>query len=309
MGDVNTVFFTSMLLILTGYLFRRFGLLKERDGKVISVIVLNLTFPALILTTVVSIEIRPELLIFPAVAFAYCAVMVGAGYLLFRNRPREDRGVMMMCVNGFNAGLFAFPLIEGIWGTRGLQYLAVFDIGNAVILLGLNYVIGSVFSPLNAGRKVKVDLAFILRSMVRSVPLMTYFAGIALNLLDVSFPAVIQGGLEALARANMALALVLLGLYLEFRPVPGRAPKILAVLALRYGAGLAVGLTLFFLLPFDPLFRGLLMIALILPIGMTVIPYAIEFELDARFAAATLNITLVISFALMWILIAVFGLR
>jgi predicted permease len=308
MGNVNTAFLTSMLLILTGYLFRRFGLLKERDGKVISTIVLNLTFPALILTTVVSVEIRPELLMFPAVAFVYCAVIVGAGYLLFRGQSREDRGVMLMCVNGFNAGLFAFPLIEGIWGARGLHYLAVFDIGNAVILLGLNYVIGAVFSPLNAGKKVRVDPGFILRSMVRSVPLMTYLAAIALNLLGVSFPAVIRGGLEALARANMAFALVLLGLYLEFRPVPGRASKIVPVLALRYGAGLAVGLTLFFLLPFDITFRGLLLIALILPVGTTVIPYSVEFGLDARFAAATLNATLVISFALMWILISVFGL-
>ena len=40
----------------------------------------------------------------------------------------------MMIVPGFNIGLFAYPLVEGIWGQEGIKYFGMFDMGNAFIV-------------------------------------------------------------------------------------------------------------------------------------------------------------------------------
>lgn len=81
---------------------------------------------------------------------------------------------------------------------------------------------------------------------------------------------------------------------------------ILKVLLTRYSLGLLVGLLLFFLLPsneFDLLFRIILTISLIFPIGLAVIPFAVEFKYDHKLVSMIANLTIIISFTLVWILI------
>jgi hypothetical protein len=48
------------------------------------------------------------------------------------------------------------------------------------------------------------------------------------------------------------------------------------------------------------------MLCLILPVGMTVITYSDELNLNTPLAASLVNISLVISFAIMWIMVSVF---
>jgi predicted permease len=72
---------------------------------------------------------------------------------------------------------------------------------------------------------------------------------------------------------------------------------------IRYSFGLAIGILLFYILPFDPLFKAILLISLILPIGMAVIPFAVEFELNQKMAGTLANLSIIISFIMMWIII------
>jgi hypothetical protein len=43
-----------------------------------------------------------------------------------------------------------------------------------------------------------------------------------------------------------------------------------------------------------------ILFGLILPVGMAVIPYSVEFEYDTRIAGTIANLTMITSFALMW---------
>ncbi|MFW9820833.1 MAG: AEC family transporter, partial [Candidatus Thorarchaeota archaeon] len=95
---------------------------------------------------------------------------------------------------------------------------------------------------------------------------------------------------------------------LNFRFERKQWKNILKVLIIRYSFGLVIGLILFFTLPFDQLYRGILAIALILPIGLAIIPFAVEFSYsEKRFAGTLANLTIIISFILVWIVILVLG--
>ena len=72
------------------------------------------------------------------------------------------------------------------------------------------------------------------------------------------------------------------------------------VLALRYAIGLIIGIALFFILPLNDMFRYTVLLGLILPIPLSVLPYAVEFDYDRKFVGTVSNITILISFALLW---------
>ena len=52
---------------------------------------------------------------------------------------------------GFNIRLFAYPLVEAIWGLEGLKYFGMFDMGNSIIVFGVCYIFTSVYSAEGVG--------------------------------------------------------------------------------------------------------------------------------------------------------------
>ncbi len=299
MADVNSQFFLSLILIVVGYAIKRAKLVNERDGEGLAKLVLNVTLPALILDTITTIEIDPSLGLLPIIAIVYSFSLLLLPFFLFRKQDRTMRGNLMICTVGFNIGLFAYPLIEGIFGSEGLKYIAMFDVGNAFVIFGLCYIIAVKFSPTEA----RVDAKYILKKLVTLIPLMSYVVALAINLSGGAFPDFVANVFDFVGKSNGPLVLILLGIYLNFSFEKSHWKHIFKVLGIRYGVGLAVGLAFFFLLPFPLLFRLVLLVALILPIGMAVVPYAVQFNYERHLTGALVNLTIIASFGLIWLIL------
>ncbi|MFX0010874.1 MAG: AEC family transporter, partial [Candidatus Hermodarchaeota archaeon] len=152
----------------------------------------------------------------------------------------------------------------------------------------------------------KVSFKYILRRLVKSTPLISYIVALILNFAGFVFPSFISDLIDIIARANSALALLLLGIFLQFKFAKSEWISIIKVLALRYTIGLITGLSLFFLLPptiFNSLFRIIICLSLILPVGLAVIPFSVENGYDKKLVTITVNLTILISFGLIWVLI------
>ena len=74
------------------------------------------------------------------------------------------------------------------------------------------------------------------------------------------------------------------------------------VLGIRYLLGLCLGIVLYLSLPLSDLFREMLLIGLLLPISMAVIPYSVDFGYDTDQVGVIVNLTNIISFGLMWLI-------
>ncbi len=301
MADVNLQFLISLCVIMLGYGTKRAGLFKEEDGTVFSKIVLYLTLPALIIKTISAIEIDANLALMPLFAIGYGGLMLGISFLVFRHVPRDQKGLLTICCLGFNIGLFAFPFIENVWGPEGLVYIAMFDLGNAFVIFGFAYIVAVVYSPQH---EEGVSIKYIAKRFARNIPLLGYITGLLLNIFGVTLPLFVTSVLDILSVANTALVLLLLGIFLKLDFKKQQWASILKILGIRYLVGISCGIILFLFLPFGLLFRATLLLALILPIGMAVIPYSIEFEHDREFAGGVVNITIIISFCLMWLIMA-----
>ncbi|HBN84162.1 MAG TPA: malonate transporter [Clostridiales bacterium] len=300
MGNVNTQFILSMLIIVLGYFAKRIGLLTEKDGEGISKVVFNISLPALVIKTFSAITVEASLIWLPVINMLYGAFIAFLGFLLIKDTDRKRRGMLIYLLPGFNVGLFAYPLVEAVWGQNALKYFGMFDMGNAIILFGLCYIIAGHFSS----ETEKADFKSIAKKLVKSVPLVSYILTLTLNLTNIGFPKIVVDVCDILSKANMPLSLLLLGIYLSFTFEKSYWKDIGKVLATRYITGAIIGGILYFILPFEPLFRTTLLIGMILPIGMAVIPYSIQFDYDRRFVGTTTNLTVIISFGLMWLIMS-----
>lgn len=308
MTDVNITFLISLTIIVIGYLIKKVNIITEENGNIIAKIIFNITLPAVILKITSTLAFELSLILLPIINIVFGLLMAGIGLIYFKKQPNNLKGLLLMAIIGFNVAHFSFPLVEGIWGEQGMQYIAFVDAGNAFTIFVLCYFIGSLFSPKNQMEDDKIDLKKILKKLVRSAPLLSYLIAMVINFSGITLPFFIYDVLDIFARANTALSLLLLGIFLNFKFKKAEWFNILKVLILRYSLGLSVGLLLFFLLPsaqFDQLFRIILTISLILPLGLAVLPFSVEFDYDKKLITFIVNLSIIISFVLIWILISI----
>lgn len=299
MNNVNLEFITALIIISIGYLSKRIGLITEKQGGILAKIILNITLPALILKTFTNIEIKLTLGLLTLICLGFTVILVLIALLVFRNEKSVSKGLMIISTIGFNIGLFAYPLIEGIWGMEGLTHIAMFDIANTpLVIFGLCYVLACIYSPSHASVKV----THILKKLATLMPLWSFILALILNFAGVKFPPVPGNAIKALADTNGGLVFILLGVYLNFKLEKHYWTRLLKVLFIRYTAGLSIGLLLYFILPFSQIFRSIVLIALIMPVGMATIPYSIEFGYDKKLSGALVNFSNILSFVIIWIL-------
>ena len=203
-----------------------------------------------------------------------------------------------MIVPGMNIGLFAYPLVEGLWGTEGIKYFGMLDAGNAFIVFGLTYLLESYYID----RDEPVQFGTAIKKLTNSVPLMVYLCIFIIKFLQIQIPTLIVDTASVISSANMPLSLLLLGLYLNFNFDRRYLKRLTKVMFTRYGTSLIIGLLIFFFLPAPDMIRMTLLIGLSLPLPLTVIPYSEEFNYDSRFVVMVTNVTILFSFLVIWLM-------
>ena len=278
-----------------------------KDGRTLSKIIINITLPAVILNTISQIDLDFSLSLMPLICLIYTIIVFGFNLIWFRKMEPQNKGVLLMTVITFNVGNFAYPIFEGIWGGIGLAYAAMFDIGNAFVIFAVCYIIAAKNSPKNLVEEKKPEIKNIIRKALTSPPLLSYILALLLNLLHFTIPTPMTAFLDVFAKANMAIVLLCLGILFDFHFDKKEWHSILQIVLIRYLFGIGFGLLCYFFLPFSLLVRVIVFILLILPVGMSIIPYGVEFGFDEQKIATICNLTIIISFILMWLIIGIFG--
>ena len=308
MADVNSTFIISLCLIAIGYTLKRIHVLKEENGAVISKLIFNITLPATILKFTSNVEIEISFILLPLITISFSCIMAVLGLCVFKRYPKRLKGTLIMTMVGFNIANFSFPLVEGIWGASGMQFITLIDAGNAFSIFVLCYLLGSIFALKNQVEDTSINAKYIINRLVRSVPLISYIIALTINFSGLVMPILLTDIIDILARANSALVLLLIGIFLNFKFEKKEWLNILKILVLRYGIGLTAGILIFTLLPqnhFSFLFRIIISISLVLPVGLAVIPFSVEFDYDQKLITMLVNLSMIISFVLLWILVLI----
>ena len=300
MNNINYQFILSLAIILLGFISKKAGLLSVKDGDAITRLIFNFTLPAIVISTFSKMKFDNSLLLFPVICIAFGLVTTLLAFVVFRKEQAKTRGMLSMLLPGFNIGLFAYPIVESALGQQGLQYIAMFDMGNAFIVFIITYIIAGSYSQSD----VKGSAKNVYKKILTSIPLLTYILTLILNIAGFSYPTIVVDVSDVLAKANKPLALFVLGLFLDFSFDRQFWKNIARVLILRYAAGALVGFALYYFLPFNEVFRLCLLIGLMLPVAFTVIPYSVEFNYNRFFVGTFSNINNIISFIVIWLVLS-----
>ncbi|MCG8453411.1 MAG: hypothetical protein MI717_09555 [Spirochaetales bacterium] len=294
----NQPFILAGAIVLLGYLIRRLGVLSADDGEALARIALNITLPAVILLNVPLVPIHLRDIALPLTSFASSALMATLAYHFF-SKMKEGRGLAITASAGYNIGLFAIPLAGGLFGAEGIARFAFIDLGNAFAVFGLAYWLAGKTSP-----KVPEGQTFgpkaTMKMLLSSLPFLSYLLAIGMNLTGLKAQGFPLQVLTIFAHMNKGASLLVLGLLLQFN-VPKKILKtVLPALTLRYALGFTLALGVLFLTPFPLLDRMTLAGTLIMPVGLSIIPFAVRWGHERDTAAAMLYLGIPCSFILFW---------
>lgn len=138
-----------VLLMLAGALARRAGILTRENQPSLTRLVLNVAYPAIILSGVTGKGPRIEgleLVRAVVVILAMLAVLLACAWALpwLLRYPKEERGAVNVMTVFTNIGFMGVPMIDGIYGKDALIYMTVLLI--PFNLLFFSYVIRTIKS-------------------------------------------------------------------------------------------------------------------------------------------------------------------
>ena len=202
------------LLMLVGIYARRTSLITPENQQKLSGIVVNIAYPAIILSGALAEGERIEgtaLLEATAAAFATLALAAAGGVLISRLLRIEARmrGVFVVMTIFTNIGFMGVPMVRGIYGADALIYLTVFLI--PVNLFFFSYAVAAIRGDkltLGEGRFLAVLRQLCNNGMIACVlAILFYF-------VDLPVPAPIRGTVEMLGSMTAPLAMLLMGSFL-----------------------------------------------------------------------------------------------
>ncbi|CVY52733.1 MULTISPECIES: AEC family transporter [Staphylococcus] len=297
-------FIIIILLIALGYLLKRINFIKSADSQVLSTLVLNVTLPSLVIVNLNSANLDLSFSILPIMMLIYGILAKVIMVALFRKYDNHVKGSVGMMAASLNIGLFAYPLVETIWPENGMIYFGMADIGGAIIMFGVTYFVGSYYSE----GSDQFNFKFLGKKLISSVPLVTYIVMFILNMANIHLPKASIDFFTIISKANMPLSMILLGIMLSFRIEKQFLPIAVKYLIVHYGLGCIAGLLVHFFLPTsDDMIKTTLLITWLLPVGVAIIPYSIQFKYKTLpLVGMVTNISIVISIIIIYIYQAIF---
>ncbi|UNT96223.1 AEC family transporter [Allobaculum mucilyticum] len=292
-----------LLIILAGALLKKAGRLSKEDAKLIGVIIVNLTLPAALIRNADSIVIGPEL---PALFFfgiqANVLGMLG-GYFLNKGKREPKTAAMMLTVSSYNIGAVLLPFVEMFFPGTGVAYLCMFDVGNAIMGLGISYAIAKSFSKPEG----KLTFQSVLKTLVSSIPFMTYVVLFAMACLHLKMPQFILNTATVIGNANGFLAMLMIGLLLEVHLPKEKIVEVMKVAGMRYAVNLALMLVLA-LLPFgSPFMKMIVMLCLASPVASASVVYILDCGYKGDLTGLVSTVSMLISLGLIIVIILTIG--
>ncbi|WP_414841986.1 AEC family transporter [Enterococcus saccharolyticus] len=291
------------LMIFLGFLLKRIGLLSKADGTTLSVIIVNITLPAVVIVNLAKVSLKIDLVVFILIGFVWSILQIALAWLLSRKESTKNQQLFMYCASGFNIGNFTLPFVQGFL-PLGVPFLSMFDMGNSIMLCGgTNIVVNRL-----VGNQTTFEPKKIALQLLRSIPFTCYMLMLILRIFTINLPESLLTMLHPVASANVFLSMFMIGLYLEFRLPKGAMRDVVKLLAMRYGLGFAVIAVVFFL-PIPHLYKVTLSLLALTPIPLFGVINSVLAGVKEEVVGFASSISFLLSLPLMTIVVLLLGIN
>jgi malate permease and related proteins len=281
MGAILAKALSLVLIVGIGFGMKRLRWVKAEDFSMLSKIVLRVTLPCALATSFNQFEIVPALLGLTLLGFVANILQQVVGYLQTRKGTPVEKAFGILHGGSYNIGAFALPYVSAFIGPAAIVYASLFDVGNSLATAG----VGRSVAHAVARPHVKQTLLSVVRLLFTSPVFDTYLALVLMRLLHIQLPSVVIGFTSLVGAANPFLAMFMIGVGLEVGLPRHHLSTAVRGLVTRYVFSTAIAAVVWFLLPFPPAVRVVVILVLFAPIASMVPGFTSE--VDGHVGTAT----------------------
>ena len=203
-----TVMIALFALVAVGYGAGKLGYLGGTFDKRLSKVVIDITCPALILSSAMTGELPDRAFILPLLLISVITyvVLTGIAYLLPRylTKRTKDEGPVGFALMFGNVGFMGYPVVASIFGHEAIFYAAVLNVVNtfAVFTIGTMLITG----------KSEVEGSKFQKKVLYSTPMLAAYVTMAIVALRIdNIPAFISQPLTMIGNITVPAALLIVG--------------------------------------------------------------------------------------------------
>ena len=203
--------FSILAMVGIGFFLYRNGKLGDKACSDLTTLLLTVTAPCLSIYTLYEKELTEETIVstaqsfFGSIGYVLVTSILAYGAVKLMKADKADRVCYVILMVGVNNGFMGFPVTKEIFGGDILYFVVIHNIFMNIYF----YSIAAI--QLNAGK------GFHLKDAVKSLlsPVMVFmFIGIAMMLLDLEPPELIDDMIRTLGDSTIPLSMIVVGLQL-----------------------------------------------------------------------------------------------
>lgn len=303
MIDILIKAFGFVLIIIIGFLLKSKGICKREHGQFLSTIIMNITLPCSLLSSINNLNITSTLLIALVIGFMSNVITNLVGYISSKKESPMNKAITMINMSGYNIGTFTLPFVQCFFPASAVAYICLYDTGNALMCLGGTYTIASMVVSSNE----KPTIQSIVRKLFSSIPFCTYITLFFLSLLKISIPEQILSITSIAGNANAFLAMLMIGIMLELKLDLSEIKAIKKILFSRYTIAIISALITYFLLPIDIIAKKMIILGIFAPVSGVAPVFSTKIGSKSPVPAAVNSLSIIISICILTSLILLFA--
>nr|WP_297041237.1 AEC family transporter [Prevotella sp.] len=133
--EVMVMLFTMVIL---GYTVCKLGYMGDKFDKKLSSIVVDITCPLLVLSSVMGDEMPDRSLILPLVGVGFLTYIIllvfGFWVPRFISKNHDDQGMIGFSLMFANVGFIGYPIVASIFGPKAVFYAALLNVPNTFFI-------------------------------------------------------------------------------------------------------------------------------------------------------------------------------
>lgn len=205
---IGQVMLMLFVIVVVGYIAGKLEYMGGAFDKKLSKIVIDITCPALILSSAMTGELPDRHYILPLLgisALTY-ALLTGVALLLprFLTKKKDDEGAVGFALMFGNVGFMGYPIVASIFGREAVFYAAVLNVVNTftVFTIGTMLITG----------KNEVQGPKFQKKVLYSTPMLSAYLTMLIVALEIKdIPAWISQPLTMIGNITVPAALLIIG--------------------------------------------------------------------------------------------------
>lgn len=281
------------MVIGLGYLLMKTHVLDEVFNKKLNTLLLTVTTPALILSSVMGNDNLQDadtvLFVFVVAIIVYVLLpLLGIIITKLLRVPHQQSGLYIFMTVFSNIGFMGFPVMKAIFGNGAVFYTAIFNMIFNIFV----YTIGIYLINLGSGAKTSFQL-----KNLRSPGIIACLIALLIYFLHIQTPSIITETCDMVGSITTPIAMLLIGatlanidvksIFSEFRLYPYTIIKQILIPVIAFPI-----LKLFIQ---DSYILGITLIMLAMPVANSAVLFSQEYGGDVELAAKSVFITTLIS--------------